>query len=326
MTSGIGDGEVVRFDRCPACDSPNRRLWAHDRNRREGLTVEGDYWRCQECRTLYLTPIPPLHDAVRMYEESHAAPAGAGSGVGARVRDTARKVADTWARLWSPAMRMRGEPTEDGHGRSLLSIGCGYGEALQKYVDRGWKVHGVDPDQSAIAWARDHVEGSFTVGTFEEATFDRRFDYIHSSAVIEHSYDPLAFLVKARDLLNPGGCLIFLTPNGGGAMTRLLRQYSIACWVPFHVVLFTPAGLRALAERAGVDARVRTIADPHLGSLSIRQWRKRREPSFRLLKGWDTTITTVLLAPAWAILNQFGWGEEVALLAVRGDGHRAERG
>lgn len=317
MTSETGAG--VRVDRCPGCDSPDRRLWAHDRNRREGLPAEGDYWRCERCRTLYLSPIPPLDEAVRMYEESHRPPATPGHGLTAFAGDTARKVADTWARLWSPAMRMRGEPVEDGHGRSLLSIGCGYGEALQKYVDRGWEVHGVDPDQSAIAWARDHVEGTFTVGTFEEAAFDRRFDYIHSSAVIEHCYDPLAFLLKARDLLNPGGRLIFLTPNAGSAMTRLLRQYSIACWVPFHVVLFTPNGLRALAERAGIDAHVRTIADPHLASLSIRQWRKRSEPSFRLAKGWDTTTTTVLLAPVWALLNQVGWGEEVALLATKRD-------
>ncbi len=222
---------------------------------------------------------------------------------------------DTWARIWSPGVNRRSEPRESGDGRKLLSIGCGYAAQLEKYSRNGWEVFGVDSDPKAIAWSRTHVAGSFVNSPFESAIFDVKFDVIHCSAVIEHIYDPVVFLTKVRDLLSPGGRLIFFTPSGEGAMTRLLGRYSIACWVPFHLVLFTRKGLLLLAKRAGLDARVATIAEPHLASLSLRQFRLRNGERFSLTKRWDTRLSTLALAPAWAALNQLGLGEELALYA-----------
>jgi 2-polyprenyl-3-methyl-5-hydroxy-6-metoxy-1,4-benzoquinol methylase len=300
----------IVFDSCPACGSSDRELWTRDKNRREGLRIECDAWICLKCSSIYLNPVPDAEKVNQDYSETHSSPPHVGL-----LGRNANRIVDSWARLWAPSLNLRGEPREMGEGESLLSIGCGYATSLQKYHSRGWKVHGVDSDSRAIEWNRRNVEGQFFHGTFEGYTFDQQFDVIHCSAVLEHAYDPLAFLIKARNLLRPGGRLCFYTPNAGGAMTRLLKSHSIAFWVPFHLILFTPTGLRLLAERAGLDSTVTTISEPHLASLSIRQWRSRNKPSFTLQKDWDTRITTLIAAPIWSILNRFELGEDLALFA-----------
>ena len=226
----------------------------------------------------------------------------------------ADRIADTWANLWCPSKRS--QPYDKGTERSILSIGCGYAQALSKYSERGWTVFGIDPDPAAIDWNRKHIQGEFFNAPFEDFEFDRRFDAIHSSALIEHTYDPLGFVKKANSLLNPGGELFLFTPNAGGAITRAMGRYSIATWIPFHLVLFTVAGMKALCQRANMQAEVSTMPEPHLASLSVRQWRNRNKLSFGLQKGWDTRATTMLTSPIWAVLNRFELGEELYVRAT----------
>jgi SAM-dependent methyltransferase len=300
----------VEQNECPACGSAERNFWVRDKNRREGLPIECDFWKCVNCGSLYLSPVPSAEDVQEKYSDEHGAPPIRGF-----WGHQGDRFVDTWARLWSPGVNRRSEPKESGHGRKLLSIGCGYATQLRKYSGNGWDVFGVDSDAKAIEWNRTNAIGTFIDGTFESAEFDVKFDMIHCSAVIEHIYDPLKFIEKAKDLLSPDGRILFFTPSGGGAATKIMSRYSIACWVPFHLVLFSSKGLQLLAQRAGLDARIATIAEPHLASLSVRQFRLRNRQGFSLTKRWDTRITTLALAPVWAALNQFGLGEELALEA-----------
>lgn len=303
--------QLERAD-CPACGSTKRKFWLIDRNRRNGLDIECDAWRCGNCATIYLSPVPDFDDAVLAFNQHAVEPKTMSLPMKA-----VNRIVDIWASMWSPGVHWRGEPRDPGRGRRLLSIGSSYGTALRKYADAGWHVTGVDPNPAAIAWSRAHIPGDYYTGLFEDVEIDGQFDFIHCSAVIEHVADPVAFIAKAGGLLKPGGRLLFTTPNGGGAMTRMLKGYSIASWVPFHVVLFTQRGLGLAARRAGLTGQIHSVADPHLASLSIRQWRLRNAAEFSLEKSWDTRGTTLLLAPIWAALNQFGLGEDLVLEATK---------
>ena len=306
----IDNTKWIELNSCPACGSDQRTFWKQDKNRREGLPIKCDAWSCSECGSIYLSPLPSSESVHSLYSESHSSPPSQSF-----LGRNADRVVDTWARLWAPSLKMRGEPRDVGAGRDLLSIGCGYASGLKKYHSLGWNIHGIDSDMNAIQWNEKNLPGQYIYGTFEDHVFDKSFDLIHCSAVLEHIYDPLGFVSKARDLLRPGGKLLFFTPNAGGFMTQTLKNHSIAFWVPFHLILFTPTGLRMLANRAGLDATVKTISEPHLASLSIRQWRSRNRSYFTLQKGWDTRASTVFTAPLWSILNRFERGEELALFA-----------
>jgi SAM-dependent methyltransferase len=68
----------------------------------------------------------------------------------------------------------------------VVDLGCGPGNvtlALQKILGKGWRVHGVDADRSAVARARkSHPSLSCTVGSIYVAS-RRRFDAAFSNEV-----------------------------------------------------------------------------------------------------------------------------------------------
>jgi hypothetical protein len=72
--------------------------------------------------------------------------------------------------------------------------------------------------------------------------------------VIEHVRDPLAWLVRARELLAPGGLLVIETGDAASAWARLLGRRWYFLDPPQHLWYFTGASLEALLARAGFRA------------------------------------------------------------------------
>lgn len=299
---------------CPACDSNKRTFVYRDRNRRDGLSIEGNFYRCGDCKTGYLSEIPGPEVCEEHYADIMVNPYGSPS----QIERNADRIVDTWALAWSRSLLLHGEPRGTGSGKKLLSIGCGYGNRLVKYKNRGYDVYGIDVNHKAVAHARELVGGTFIHSSFEDAQLeDDSFHFVNCDNVFEHAYDGKLFLQKVHRILKPGGVMYCFVPSGQSAMMYLLGKYCVNTWVPFHLNLFSASALKRLAESSGFIATVRSIANPHLASLSIRQWRNRRRPGFLLKKGWDTRVTTTLLAPIWAIANLFRLGEELSLVAQK---------
>jgi ssDNA-specific exonuclease RecJ len=54
---------------CPVCKNTEYKLIFHDKNRREGLDIEGDFVKCSHCGMKYLTNIPAFDDFKDNYTE-----------------------------------------------------------------------------------------------------------------------------------------------------------------------------------------------------------------------------------------------------------------
>jgi len=299
---------------CPVCNGKRSHFIFRDRNRRNGYPVETNLVECKICGMRYLDPIPApenwldTHDEIIIQNKERRR-------TGFLIRCIDHMIY-LWTMFWSPHLRLHHEPQGSGRGKRLLDIGCGRGDKLTDFQKREFEVYGIDVSQSAINYARQHVEGHFQIGTFEQAEYEPNFfDVIRFDNVLEHIYEPKVFLTKVLILLKPDGFAYGFVPNGIGPTMRWMKQYSINSWVPFHINLFTERSLKRLANEVGFDAEVKHIANPGWVALSARQFMNRKKKMFTEEKGWDTRFLMLCIAPFWWLLRILWQGEELALIA-----------
>lgn len=108
--------------------------------------------------------------------------------------------------------------------RTVLDLGCGNGSLTARFKDVCAELYGVDASESGIAYAARKL-GHARVRRVDAARANlrelfpgvREWDAIISAEVIEHLYDPRAYVRAVRDALKPGGSLIITTPYHGYA-------------------------------------------------------------------------------------------------------------
>lgn len=128
----------------------------------------------------------------------------------------------------------------------LLDIGTMKGEFLSVARDAGWQVEGVE--------FSDRVPSLFDVPIRYGEFLDMEFpggscDCITMWAVLEHVYEPRAYVAKVATLLKGGGSFIGVVTNFNTVQARLLRSDDY----PRHLTLFTKRSLRRLLKEAGLD-------------------------------------------------------------------------
>ena len=98
-------------------------------------------------------------------------------------------------------------------GQKFLDIGCGRGEFLQGFIDRGVQGHGVDRSRAAEKYC---PEADLRTADLENEKLpypDNYFDVIYSKSVIEHFYYPEKLVQEMYRVLRPGGLAITLCPD-----------------------------------------------------------------------------------------------------------------
>ena len=131
--------------------------------------------------------------------------------------------------------------------------------------------------------------------------------------VIEHLPDPLAVVSALTAMLAPGGVLEGQTPAAGSLEHRLFRGAWSGYHAPRHTVVFSPAGLSVLLEKAGLeDVSVEKAFNPAGLAVSLasvpragRGGRIRRAgPSWLLFVGMATVLAPIdLLSGSPAIVD-----------------------
>jgi 2-polyprenyl-3-methyl-5-hydroxy-6-metoxy-1,4-benzoquinol methylase len=142
--------------------------------------------------------------------------------------------------------------------RRLLDVGCGLGELVKVAVDNNWDARGVELSTEAVAVCTRFDLPCDSTDFLGPGLDGERYGVVTMVELVEHVADPRAFLVRAAELLEPGGGVYLTTPNFGALGRRLLG----ADWPAVgreHVNYFTPATLAALIETTPLDVvRLRT--------------------------------------------------------------------
>jgi SAM-dependent methyltransferase len=212
---------------------------------------------CLRCRSLICDPMPDSNDLELMYDDSYCDDAGE-----QRFEDLG-KFADVLKFL-----------KDQGPGR-FIDYGCGDGRLLRAVKDMGWDVLGIDFNPLfAASLAGDGIR---VIGHNEPV--DEPADVIHLGDVLEHLTDTDAEFPRILGLLKPGGALVAhgpleANPNLFFRMLRFRRKLAGQPnrTPPFHVLLATTTGQRALFERFGLleeEFHVREMAFPAPEKLNL---------------------------------------------------------
>jgi SAM-dependent methyltransferase len=252
---------------CPLCGSLEAEPFLTAVDRLYPRAENHDYARCTSCPMIYLSPMPNS-DVIRSYYGAgytpHA-PADA-SAIRRRLgRPLNRFVVRHRLAPSSPRSGLRRAAaalmapfamadTLMPHGRCrLLEVGCGSGRWMYRHRLLGWQTEGVEPSEDACREASSlglpvHHGDIFSVPT------DRRYDVIAFRSVLEHVWNPVETLRRARDLLAPGGRLVLSVPNIASWSFRRFGTFWYPLDPPRHLLQFTSQSLVLLGRRANLEA------------------------------------------------------------------------
>lgn len=196
------------------------------------------FWRCETCRLVFVHDIYPEF----VQDTAHLD----GTYVFDRVEPASRRAQAKYDEFLAPLAARRRLGT-------LLEVGCGQGQFLERARALGWRVQGVEILAPVAARARERGLEVFH-GTLEEAELaPASFDVVVMREVIEHVVDPVALLKAVARVLRPGGVAALGTGNAASWAARLRG----ARWPYYrfgghlHIRFYSPPAAAALARAAG---------------------------------------------------------------------------
>jgi SAM-dependent methyltransferase len=137
----------------------------------------------------------------------------------------------------------------DLQGTNIFELECGSGGILLALKDRGAKVMGVDLDEGAIKYGRQHLD-DLHCGDAHDYLVNVSYDAKILSNVLEHLNDPLEFLLDlSRNIADGHTKPLIDVPNLMGAHAHsdhFNKLLHIA-----HIWYFTPATLTHWLMLAG---------------------------------------------------------------------------
>lgn len=209
---------------------------------REFLIIE-----CRDCRLIRLFPQPGTEELRTYYPATYwFEPAET---FAARAEEKYRRfVLGDHVRFVARALEEGGE---DG---PVLDVGCGGGLFLKMLAERGHRIVGLDFSlaAAAIAWRHNLVPAvcaTLTRAPLAEASCAG----VTMFHVLEHLYEPAAYLAAAHRLLKPDGRLVIQVPNAACWQLLLFGERWNGLDVPRHLFDFKQKDIEGLLDSTGFE-------------------------------------------------------------------------
>ncbi len=197
---------------------------------------------------------------------------------------------------------------------NFLDIGCSSGIFL-KNLPQEWKKYGMDINENACKIAKERYGIQVQNSTMEEYKSDVKYTFMRASHVIEHIDDYDRFVAKCAALLEPGGRLMIMTPNGSSLSGKLFGRYWESFYDDTHWTIFTSSGLTKAMRKHGMSlVEQKTYSMGTFGS------------SLNRVMGMHNTIVGslvyfflwFLLLPLDLMLNRFMLGDALSMTYTKG--------
>ena len=277
---------------------------------------------CQECGLLRLDP-PPAPDELRLYYPDNYWFTPDESAASRMEESYRRLVLRDHVRFASRALR-----SSQARG-PLLDVGCGGGLFLGMMRERGFRVLGLDFSREAasIAWRRQQAPA--VCAMLENAPIrPEALAGLTMFHVLEHLYDPRAYLSAAHRMLARDGRLVIQVPNAACWQFRLLGPSWNGMDVPRHLVDFRSRDIERLIESCGFEvlrrkffslrdnpAGLASSVAPWLDPMARRVRRISESPKVRLAKDLAYLALVMASVPFTLAEAAFGAGSTVMIEA-----------
>lgn len=215
-----------------------------------------DFVQCDACRSLFLSPRPSVGDFEAFYRDSESSrywaevffPAVAEIRREKIFRPRVERLADMCAARGTEVAR-------------LIEVGAGFGIFVDEWRRRfpATEILAIEPSSSLAAECR--AKGFDVVEDIvENVTAGKNSaDLVACFEVLEHVYDPLAFIRHLTALARPGGAVFISTLGIDGFDLQTLWDSSGQISPPHHINFLSVEGFERLFERAGLkDVTVTT--------------------------------------------------------------------
>ncbi len=137
----------------------------------------------------------------------------------------------------------------------IIDVGAGAGFFLDAWMQLRPRCRGIALEPHAALAATCRAKGYEVVEQFaEDAPPDALADLAVSLEVLEHAYDPLAFVQAVHGLVKPSGSALFTTLTSSGFDIQVLWDKAQCVIPPQHLNFMSLEGLEALMKRAGFQS------------------------------------------------------------------------
>lgn len=209
------------------------------------------YRWCRACGSLFAGPRPSPADLVEFAANSDAVAFWSTH----FYKETA---AARRERMFRPRARVTADVAER-HGFAgrvrVADVGAGYGLFLLELaaIHPSWVLTAIEPDALLATVCRGHGFG--TVERWVESVGDGEFEFdlVTAFEVVEHVFDPGAFLSACKRLLRPGGLALVTTLTISGFDLQVLGAESRSITPPQHLNFPSVGAVSAFAARAGLN-------------------------------------------------------------------------
>ncbi|NNE44157.1 MAG: class I SAM-dependent methyltransferase [Gemmatimonadetes bacterium] len=226
---------------CPACGEDDAAPRWHKRGMR--------FVECRRCKTAYGSPRPTPERLARYYREAEYYDYW-NAYIYPQSEDARRE------RIFGPRADRIAELAERHGARTgtLVEVGAGSGIFCDELRARGMfeRIVAVEPTPSSAAAIRERGMEVREARIEDVDLSDVRVDVIAAFEVLEHLFDPLAFVETCAGHLSAGGLLVLTCPNGRGFDVATLGEAADTV-TPEHLNYFHPESLAHLMTRGGLE-------------------------------------------------------------------------
>jgi SAM-dependent methyltransferase len=242
--------------------------------------------RCASCSLLYVTPRLSDEQLGRIYAKDYFTANADAEGV---IHDFFKEKKTRQKDMLYEVEEILKRP-----GGRVLDIGCGPGFMLEM-LPGSWEKHGSEFAPYWVEHCRKAGLEHVRQGDLMNLSFEPEFyDVVSARYILEHVKDPMRFLVKARQILKPGGTLLVSVPNWASLCARLFGEFYRLNWPNQHLYWFTTDSLIRYLKKAGFE--VECVKYPYL-----------RTSYFSGKELWNLVKRAVLLKLIMPIGMQFGF-------------------